>query len=146
MDRRVVVDLWSYGCAVLRNKRRNLDRHRRVEEKYNLPLEEVMENPAWREALSCRSRAFTNRYRCTIRIMGEVIEFTNAALVMALGWLDERSRHIVLLYYGMGKTDEEVRRLLGLKNRSLVQYHRRKAIEKLREFMEGMEDEGYVLL
>lgn len=146
VDRRVVVDLWSYGCAVLRNKRRNLDRHQRVEEKYNIPLEEVVENPEWREVLSCRSKAFPNRYHCIIRFMGEVVEFTNEALVMALSCLDERALHVVLLYYGMGKTDQEICSFLGMKSRSLVQYHRRKAIEKLRKFMGELEDDGYVLL
>ena len=146
MDRRVVVDLWSYGCAVLRNLRRNLDRHRRVEEKYNLPLEEIVGNPAGRKDLSCRSKAFQNRYYCIIRFMGEAIEFTNEALVMALSCLDDRALRIVLLYYGMGKTDQEICSLLGMKSRSLVQYHRRKAIEKLRKFMGELEDDGYVLL
>lgn len=146
MNGRAVNDLWSYGCAVLRNTRINLDKHRRIEEKYNIPMDDAVDSPIWRKFLTCRSRAFINRYHCTVCFMGEAIEFTNEALVMALSCLDERALHIVLLYYGMGKTDQEICSLLGMRSRSLVQYHRRKAIEKLRKLMGELEDDGYVLL
>ena len=139
-------NLWGFGCVVLHNARIDIDKHRQVEAKYCLPLQDFINNSAWQKKFSYQSVAFTNRYRCVVRLMGEDIEFTNEALVLALGALAEKQRRIVLLYYGIKKTDEEICNLLGLKNRSLVQYHRQKAIEKLRKLMDKMEGDEYVFL
>ena len=49
--------------------------------------------------------------------------------------------HIVLLYYVLEKTDEEIYRIMHMKSRSLVQYHRTAAIRQLRQWIGEMEDE-----
>ena len=141
MNEEAAVDLWSYGCAVLRNARLDIEKHRKVEEKHCLPLEDMIDNPGWMKALSYRAKAFKNRYRCVVRLMDEEIEFSNELLVEALMHLGETRCRIVLLYYGLDKTDEEIRHLLGIKSRSLVQYHRRMAIGELREWMGEMEED-----
>lgn len=121
MNEEAAVDLWSYGCAVLRNARLDIEKHRKVEEKHCLPLEDMIDNPGWMKALSYRAKAFKNRYRCVVRLMDEEIEFSNELLVEALMHLGETRCRIVLLY--------------------LVQYHRRMAIGELREWMGEMEDD-----
>ena len=138
-------NLWAFGCTALWNKRRNLEKHRRVVEWHNIPLEEVADNPAWTRWASCRSKAMRKRLCCIVRIMGEEISFSNESLVRALSQLESKRLRIVLLYYGLEKTDEEVRSILGMSSRRLVVYHRHQAIVQLREWIEEREDD-YELL
>lgn len=139
----LVTDYWGYGCAVLRNARRNIEKHNRVIRKYveYVSLEEVADKPAWQGRLAYRAKALRLREPCVICFMDQEIEFLHRTLFVALSRLDRMRLHIVLLYYVLEKTDEEIYQILHIKSRSLVQYHRTAAIRQLRQWIGEMEDE-----
>lgn len=76
-----------------------------------------------------------------VRSLSQEIEFLHHTLFVALSQLDRRRLHIVLLYYVLEKTDEEINGILHMSSRSLVQYHRKAAIRQLQQWMGELEDE-----
>ena len=123
MSKGLVTDYWGYGCAVLRNARRNIEKHNRVIRKYveYVSLEEVADKPAWQGRLAYRAKALRLREPCVICFMDQEIEFLHRTLFVALSRLDRMRLH--------------------MKSRSLVQYHRTAAIRQLRQWIGEMEDE-----
>ena len=128
MSKGIITDCWGYGCAVLRNARRNIEKHNQVIRKHEeaVSLEKIMELPSWQNCLSYRSKAMA---------LGRTY------VIVALSKLDRRRLHIVLLYYVLEKTDEEINDILHMSSRSLVQYHRKAAIRQLQQWMGELEDE-----
>ena len=67
---------------------------------------------------------------------GYEILVKNDLLADALGYLSEKNRDIVLLSYYLDMSDEEIGKLLNVV-RSTVFRHRKAAIRKIKEYMEG---------
>ena len=143
MSKGIITDYWGYGCAVLRNARRNIEKHNQVIRKHEeaVSLEKILELPSWQNCLSYRSKAMALGRTYVIRFMNQEIEFLHHTLFVALSQLDRRRLHIVLLYYVLEKTDEEINGILHMSSRSLVQYHRKAAIRQLQQWMGELEDE-----
>ena len=136
-------DNFAFGCQVLRNERRNIDKHQKVVEKHNISLEWLADSPKWKKLLICWPSPMRKRLCCTIRILGVEIEFFNEILVKALAQLESRHLRIVLLYYVLEKTDAEICRILGMSSKEAVLYHRHRAIRHLREWMEEELEDVY---
>ena len=142
MNKGNITDLWGYGCAVIRNARAAIERRNKVVRTHNISLEAIKDSAAWQKPLSYRARALHRIKRCCVlHIMGEEIVLYDEKLARALSQLDYQRLRIVLLYYGLEMTDEEIRSILRMKHRSLVQYHRCRAIEQLQEWMGEMEED-----
>ena len=104
MSKGIITDYWGYGCAVLRNARRNIEKHNQVIRKNEeaVSLEKIVELPSWQKCLSYRSKAMALGRTYVIRFMDQEIEFLHHTLFVALSQLDRRRLHIVLLYYVLG--------------------------------------------
>ena len=72
--------------------------------------------------------------------MGFNITIKSELLTEALRLLPERQREIILRYYFLGMTDGEVGETTDAKQRT-VSYQRNAALKKLKQLMEGLENE-----
>lgn len=91
--------------------------------------------------LSYRAKVLQLRDPYVICFMDREIEFLYRTLFVALSRLDRIRLHMILLYYVLEKTDEQICRIMHMKLHSLVQYHRTAAIRQLWQWIGAMEDD-----
>ena len=75
------------------------------------------------------------------QVSGYDVFVRNALLGEALETLSERKRNIVLLSYFLDMSDEEIGQLLNVV-RTTVFRHRKAALAKIKQYMEGKADEN----
>ena len=126
----------AYCQTVLDNAAHNIHRDDENAQKALVPLDSVLELPDYQKYFIYNERFDSvSGYYHTINVFGETFGFTDEILVRALYCLPEEQRQIVLLYYGLEKSDETIRKIMGIKNRSTVQYHRQVAMGRLKRIM-----------
>ena len=75
------------------------------------------------------------------QVSGYDVFVRNALLGEALETLSERKRNIVLLSYFLDMSDEEIGQLLNVVRRTVFR-HRKAALAKIKQYMEGKADEN----
>ena len=106
------------------------------EEPYVIVSSELVENELDRQS-------FMEDYRTDVdvfHVLDMDIEIKNELLFQALERLSEQQRDVILLFYYMNMSDEEIAKQLH-KVRSTICYHRNSSLQKLREIMEELLDE-----
>lgn len=88
--------------------------------------------------------AVTDNYnvgQMTFTAGDETFTIKDAFLGMAIASLPPKLREILLLSYFVGKNDPQIAALLNLTPRT-IRYRKRKTLQKLKEMMEALENEG----
>ncbi|MFC4663086.1 RNA polymerase sigma factor [Oceanobacillus aidingensis] len=73
------------------------------------------------------------------QVLGYEVILKNEELIRSLCHLSDKKREVILLSYFLNMTDKEVGKILG-RARSTVQYQRKKALEELKQRLEGNDD------
>ena len=120
--------------GIVRNYRKELKRRRNKEISYCELPEIVVENLAvWDEYESDYFR---------FQVSGFDVLVKNELLAEALNALPERKRDIILLSYFLDMSDAEIGELLNVV-RTTVFRHRKSALAKIKQYLEGKADDEY---
>jgi len=129
----------SYVRTALRHERQNIDRHNGYVQKVNVPLATVIDLPSYQRYFAYHENyERITGFRCYAKLFGAMFVFFNESLVKALALLTNEERLILFLHYGFGFSDGKICRLLNMKNRSTLQYRRKRLLQRLRTLMTEM--------
>lgn len=78
-------------------------------------------------------------YRKTYHVRGNVVHVYDPTLGELLQHISPQRREVILLCYFLGLTDSEIGRLLHIDHKT-VNYRRSAALQRLREFLEEMDN------
>jgi len=69
---------------------------------------------------------------------GHIVLIENALLAEAVAHLSKRQQEVILLSFFLYRSDSEIAKSLNMAQ-SVIHYHKTKALESLRQFLEGTE-------
>ena len=123
--------------TVIRNHAINIHKHESYVQKPLVALDEVIELSRFQNYFSYREQFEVSGVSHTFHLLGVTFTFADENLVHALNLLPPVQQTIVLLYYVLEKTDEEICNLLNMKH-STVHYKRQNALKRLKYLMNKM--------
>lgn len=126
----------SFCKTVIRNTAKN--EHLRIAKRAKYEIQMSAVSTAELSAVSCEDTYFP--YCQTYYVLGKAVNIYDADLGESLRYIIPQWRDVILLFYFLGYSDEQIAKMLKMSFRT-VNYRRKAALKDLRRRLEGMESE-----
>ena len=128
----------AFCRAVLRHEFINTLRDKRRQSQHEISLDYLHDEKCF--DVSVTDEYFVKQDKpTTFTVCSKAVIVDNEQLGQALKRLSEAKRELILMYFFLRYTDEQIGKLYG-RNRSTIQYRRHAALKQLRKEMEALQD------